>query len=63
MRLRPVLARVGIDWTPEHMDALKRQYPSGVPVEALDTLAAGFVDNHAAERRNTMRPAASLCSA
>jgi hypothetical protein len=58
MRLRPELDRAGIEWTPEHMAALKRQYPHGVPVEALDTLAAGFMEERAAERRSAMRLAA-----
>ncbi len=55
-RLKPGLEAHGLEWGPHHLEALKQRYPDGVPVDALDDIAAGFLsDARAAERQASLR--------
>lgn len=55
LRLRPGLAAQGVAWGPEHLDVLKARYPGGVPVEALEDIAAGFAAEARKERQAGLR--------
>lgn len=53
LRLKPLLEEQGVEWLPEDLEDLKKRFPEGVPVDALDGLAGEFLARAERKKRES----------